>query len=341
MLDDLKLIHTRDASDAFGVAEKQWQQLEAAYDMPELTRPFGNIVVAGMGGSALAALMSQSWPSYSVPFELCRSYNVPAFVCQDTLFIASSYSGNTEETLGALTQAEERGAQIVVIASGGKLADIAHERSYPLLLLPQVGQPRFAVFASYKAHLTLLMKAGIVHNLDEVTAAASLLKQASEAWAPTVSTHNNWAKQIALELMGKTQIIYAGPLLFPAAYKWKISLNENAKNLAWCSQLPEFNHNEFIGWTGHPVDKPYAIIDLRSKLELPQIQKRFELTARLLSGKRPDPIVIEVKGETIVEQLLWTIALGDFVSLYLAILNSVDPSPVELTEKFKKRLAES
>jgi glucose/mannose-6-phosphate isomerase len=340
MLDDLKLIHTRDASDALGVAEKQWQQLEVEFDMPELTRPYGNIVFAGMGGSALAATMSQSWPGYSVPFELCQSYNVPAFTGQDTLFIASSYSGNTEETLSALSQAEERGAQIVILAAGGKLADIARERSYPLLQLPQIGQPRYAVFASYKALLTVLMRAGIVHNLDDITAASGLLKEACASWAPTVPTKANRAKQIAQELMGKTPIIYGGPLMFPAAYKWKISFNESSKNLSWCGLLPEFNHNEFIGWTSHPVDKPFAVIDLRSTLEHPRVQKRFELSAKLLSGKRPDPIVVQAEGSTIIEQLLWTIALGDFTSLYLAILNGVDPSPVDITEKFKQQLAE-
>jgi glucose/mannose-6-phosphate isomerase len=135
-------------------------------------------------------------------------------------------------------------------------------------------------------------------------------------------------------------VIYAGPLLYPAAYKWKISFNESAKNIAWCNQLSEFNHNEFEGWVSHPIDKPYAVVDLRSKLEHPQIQKRFELSAKLLSGKRPAPLVIEPRGSTLVEQLLWTTALGDFVSIYLAILNGVDPTPVDLMEKLKRDLLE-
>jgi glucose/mannose-6-phosphate isomerase len=339
MLDDLKLIHNRDASDAFGFAEKQWQQLETDFDMPELTRPFGNIVFAGMGGSAIAALMSESWPSYSVPFELSQTYDTPAFTGQDTLFIASSYSGNTEETLSALTQAQERGAQIVVITAGGQLANIARANNYPLLLLPQTSQPRFSVFACYKALLTVLLRAGIVHNFDDVQAAIELLKKSNEDWLPTAATIANRAKQIAQELMGKTTIMYGGPLMSPATYKWKISINENAKNLAWSNQLPEFNHNEFTGWTSHPIDKPYAVVDIRSKNEHPRVLQRFELTARLLSGKRPDPIIIEPKGETLAEQLLWTIALGDFVSLYLAILNGLDPTPLDLTDKFKALMA--
>jgi glucose/mannose-6-phosphate isomerase len=116
MLDDLKYIHQRDAQDALGIAEKQWQQLQHHFEVPALTGDFNNIVYAGMGGSALAALMSQSWPGYKVPFEVCRSYTVPNYVNERTLFIACSYSGNTEETLEATKQAEARGAKVVVIA---------------------------------------------------------------------------------------------------------------------------------------------------------------------------------------------------------------------------------
>jgi glucose/mannose-6-phosphate isomerase len=143
-----------------------------------------------------------------------------------------------------------------------------------------------------------------------------------------------------MELAGKSPVIYAGPLLAPAAYKWKISFNENAKNVAWWNQFPELNHNEFIGWASHPVDKPYGVIDLRSNLEHPRVQKRFEVTERLLSGLRPAPNVVQAQGETILQQLLWTVAFGDFVSIYLALINGVNPAPVDLVEKFKLALNE-
>ena len=140
--------------------------------------------------------------------------------------------------------------------------------------------------------------------------------------------------------MCKSLVVYARRKLFPAAYKWKISFNENAKNIAWCNQLPEFNHNELLGWTSHPVDKAYAVIDLRSNLEHPRVQKRFKVYERLLSGMRPRTHVVEAQGETILEQLLWAVAFGDFVSLYLALLNGLNPTPVDLIEKFKKALTE-
>jgi glucose/mannose-6-phosphate isomerase len=143
---------------------------------------------------------------------------------------------------------------------------------------------------------------------------------------------------MALEVIGKSAVIYAGSKFYPAAYKWKISLNENAKNVAWCNVIPEFNHNEFLGWSSHPVDKPYTIIDLRSNLEHPRIQKRFEVSDRLLSGRRPAAHVVEPQGKTLLEQLVWTTAFGDFVSLYTALLNGLNPTPVDLIEKMKKSL---
>ncbi len=345
MLDDLRYIHEKDAVDTLGIAARQASQLLDDFTFP-VEPQFGtinNVVFAGMGGSALAAEIVRVWPGLPVPFEIVRGYDIPRYLDGNTLFIASSYSGTTEEALAALDQAVEKGAQIAVIASGGRLQEIAEEKKYPLALLPRVDQPRYAVFSSLKATLTILAKAGLV-SADEITPQlkqiAGFLQQYIQAWGAEVPTANNPAKQLAQELMGKSVVVYSGPKLWPAAYKWKISCNENAKQIAWTNQLPEFNHNEFIGWSKQPIDKPYAVVDLRSNLEHPRVQKRFEVTARLLSGMRPDPHVVQAEGETLPEQLLWTITFGDFVTLYLALLNGLNPAPVDLVEKFKKALNE-
>jgi glucose/mannose-6-phosphate isomerase len=343
MLDDLKMIHERDAQDALGIAEKQWQQLQYEYDV-DIQPPadvIKNIVFAGMGGSALYALIAQSWPGFDRPFEVVRNYDLPAYVSEDTLVFVSSYSGNTEETLSALEQAEQKGAGIIVITSGGTLADIAREKNYPLFLMPSGLQPRHATWYGLKAILVATDKLGITEaRADELTAQADYLKAVIEEWLPTRPTEHNWAKQIAQECIGKSVVVYAGPKLAPAAYKWKISFNENAKHIAWMNVFPEFNHNEFMGWTKQPVDKPYTVIDLRSAAEHPQVQKRFEVSARLLSGMRPSPIIVTSEGDPFIQELLFTVALGDFVTLYTALLNGINPTPVDLIENLKKALSD-
>lgn len=341
MLDDLKYIHSKDPQDALGLAEKQWQQLEHEFKVPELKTP-QNVVFAGMGGSALEALISRTWPGYNVPFALVRDYSLPKFVSDKTLVIVSSYSGNTEEAVSVLEEAIASPAQVVVLAGGGKLAEIAQEKEQIYVELPKASQPRYGVFYALKALVTMLEQAGLVAE-DKVEAelqgAANFLQEAVKAWLPDVPASKNPAKQLARELCGKSPVVYAGKLLAPAAYKWKISFNENAKNVAWWGEYPEFNHNEFLGWSSHPHDKPYEVIDLRSSFDHPRVAKRFDLSDRLLSGRRPKAHVVDAEGDTILQQILWTVSYGDFVSIYLALLNGVNPTPVDLIEKFKKELA--
>ncbi len=341
MLDDLKYIHQKDAQDALGVAEKQWQQLQKTFDVEGITNDgIENVVLAGMGGSALPAVFLRSWPGLNVPFEIVRDYTVPSYVGKSTLFISSSYSGNTEETLSALDEAEAKGSQIVVIAAGGKLAERAKAQGYSLFIIPGGIQPRMSSFYFLAAFVSLLEPLGLIPggSQKELHATAEWLRDQIGSWRADVKTDENAAKQMALELMGKSIVMYSGPLLFPAANKWKICFNENAKNIAWCNQYPEFNHNEFIGWSSHPTDKPYAVVEIRSKLEHPRVQKRFEVAERLLSGKRPSPHVVVPAGETLLQQLLWAANMGDFTSLYLALLNGLNPTPVNLVEKLKAEL---
>lgn len=343
MLDDLKYIHERDTQDALGVAQKQWQQLSQSYQVDLSTfADIQNVILAGMGGSALPGVFLRSWPGTLVPFEIVRDYDVPEYVGPNTLFISSSYSGNTEETLTAIQAAEARGAQIVVIAAGGKLAEYAAEKNYPVFTIPSGIQPRMSSFFFLAAFVQLLEPLNLIQSgaNAELAEAGEWLKDQLSGFGPEVKTGDNTAKQLALELIGKSVVVYSGPRLFPAANKFKICMNENAKSVAWVNQYPEFNHNEFIGWSSHPVDKPYAVVDIRSDLEHPRVQKRFEVSEQLLSGKRPSPEVIVPQGDTVLKQLLWTSNYADFVSIYVALLNGVNPTPVDLVEKFKVALNE-
>jgi|JI10StandDraft_1071094.scaffolds.fasta_scaffold02355_5 glucose/mannose-6-phosphate isomerase len=340
ILDNANVIAQRDPQDALGIAAGQCEYFSRQFDAEFAARlPILNVVWAGMGGSALPMVVVQSWPQLRVPFEVVRNYDIPPYVGEQTLFVASSYSGNTEETLEALHQAEQKGAQIAIVAAGGKLVDIANEKNYPLFSIPAGIQPRMATFYFVNAFVTIVKSLGIVdQDAGELATTGDWLRGEISGWAADVPTEHNYAKQLALQLMGKTVIMYAGPRLYPAANKWKICMNENAKNTAWVNQYPEFNHNEFMGWTSHPIEKPFAVVEIRSSLEHARVQKRFEISERLLSGMRPAPIVVVPHGETLLQQLAWSFALGDFVSIYLGILNGVNPTPVELVEKLKKEL---
>ena len=345
MLDDQNVIKQRDPSDALGVAAEQFSQAKFSvnveqpeHDGREITR----VVVAGMGGSALAALLVKSWlrKELSVPFEVIRGYDLPGYVDSGTLVIASSYSGNTEETVTCFDAAHSCGAQIAVIASGGQLIDKASSSDVSYVQLPSGLQPRMAVIYNLRALTALLAHFGVVSFMpfNEIAEVSDWLAQESSAWTSDVSTDKNLAKQLALLAVGKTPVFYAGSIMAPIAYKWKISWNENAKNVAFWNELPEFNHNEFMGWSSHPIEKPFAVFDLVSQFEHSQILKRFEISDRLLSGKRPKATTINLRGESELGQMLWASILADFVSIYVAILNGVDPTPVPLIEKLKKEL---
>lgn len=346
MLDDENVLKQRDPHDALGVAATQFEQARFAvevahpeHDGREITR----VVVAGMGGSALAALLVKSWlgKELTVPFEVVRDYELPGYVDYNTLVVASSYSGNTEETLAALQDAQKRSSQIAIIAAGGKLKDLADESSIANVVLPAGLQPRMALIFNLRALVALMAHFGVISydHFAEIADQADWLGEETLKLVSGVTTDKNYAKQLALLSVGKTPAIYAGPLMAPIAYKWKISWNENAKNTAFWNEYSEFNHNEFIGWSSHPVEKPFAVFDLRSKFENPRIITRMEISDRLLSGKRPKAIDVELQGKNVIAQMLWGCILADFVSIYVAVLNGVDPVPVELIEKLKKELA--
>ncbi len=344
MLNDIKYIAQRDKSDALGVAEKQPLQLLYDFNFTIEIDPadVSNVVVAGMGGSAIAGNMVMNWPRPRVPVVVSRGYELPPFVGVKTLVVVSSYSGNTEEALSQLEAAKQSGCRIAVIAAGGELEKQAVENDFPFAKVPAGLQPRMAVWYMFRALVELLQSAQVTEDgVDELEAAAEMLQTAAENWRPDVPVSDNYAKQLAEEIAGKTPIIYAASFLSTAAYKWKIDFNENAKNVAFHSILPEVNHNEMIGWTSQPVNKPFAPIQLQSNLYDERIQKRFENMNRLLSGRMPASFEVRVEGQTPLEQMLWSILLGDFVSIYLALVNNVDPTPVELLEKFKIKLSES
>lgn len=347
-LDNLNFIKTRDRENALKVVAEM--PLQAKWDAEILRnsdalRNFSpkKIVVAGMGGSALSALIAQNWldKTYQISqtFSVVCDYSLPNYVDQTTLAIIISVSGNTEETLSALADAEKKSAKIVVVASGGELEKIASAKNLPFIKLVKISQPRYGIVMHLRAIAKILENSKIaLGSYQEIADLENNFTEIIKKTTPESPIDENPAKQLALHCAGKTPLIFASQLFSPVAYKWKISFNENAKNTAWNNEFPEFSHNEFVGWSSHPIEKPFAIIDLRSSFDHPQINKRFELTAKLLSGQRPAAWTINLRGETILEQMIFGALLADFTSIYLAILNGVDPTPVHLVEKLKKEL---
>ena len=348
MLDDLNVLNQRDSEKTLDSSATQYEQLTTDvtisnpdHDQREIT----SVVFVGMGGSALAPEFVQAWggESLKVPFEVVKTYQLPSYVNEQTLVFVSSCSGNTEEVLEALESARQRGSQLAIITGGGKLAEKANEYGTAHVILPPIKiQPRMLTFVQVRTLVKLLDLFGVIEAesyIAELESAHDWLHEHSESWRKEVSTDKNYAKQLALLAVGKNAVFFGGQITKSLAYKWKISWNENAKNTAFWNQYPEFNHNEFIGWSSHPVEKPFAIFDLRSNLEHDRIQKRFEISDRLLSGKRPKANEITLEGDSVLKQLLWGHLLADYTSIYLGILNNVDPGPVPLVTKLKNELA--
>ncbi|HMQ95848.1 MAG TPA: bifunctional phosphoglucose/phosphomannose isomerase [Candidatus Saccharibacteria bacterium] len=346
MLDDINILKQRDPNGVLDKAAELYKSvawepevLSAAYDGRSIER----VVVTGMGGSALAARIvgTLTRPWLKTSYEISQDYELPGSIGPSTLVIAISHSGNTEETLAAYDQAMKKECLVAVITSGGQLLERAEATGVTRIVVPSGSQPRMSTNYHLKAILRLLMNYQLSgsHLYDEMTDSATWLRDASLSWHHEVPVHENYAKQIALMSVGKTPVFYSGPLMAALAYKWKISWNENAKNVAFCGQYPEFNHNEFIGWVSHPVEKPFAVVDIWSDLERPRISERMELSDKLLSGKRPRAIRIYIQGDTLLRQFLLGLILADYASIFVAILNNVDPEKVELIERLKSELS--
>ena len=345
-LDNIEQVKRADPEEALAVISTSAEQLRFQPELHNFSNhhKITNVVLSGMGGSCLAGLIAKNWLNLdydlSIPFEITRDYQVPAYVNEHSLVICVSVSGNTEETISSLNDAIAKSAQVVIVTSGGKLLDIAKQNHLPYVQLAKISQPRYGVPMHLRAITSTLAKYQLVDNqpFDELTSSYNVVNQFVNNLTADVPTDRNPAKQLALDCVGKTVLTYSSSQFYPLAYKWKTSFNENAKNTVWCNEFPEFNHNEFIGWTSHPIEKPFCVINLRSNLDNPRINQRFDLTEKLLSGNRPAAHNIILAGDSYIQQVLCGAIMGDITSIYLGLINGVDPTPVGLVEKFKKEL---
>jgi len=287
-----------------------------------------NIVVCGMGGSAIAGDILQSlMRNTNMPVFVCRDYQIPSFVDEYSLVFLISYSGNTEETLSCLKQAKEKQAKIFAITSGGKLA----EQVDKAISIPPGLQPRAALPFLFFPLLGLLSNAGILNtNVEDVNELLEIIKDTESL--------KDQAKEIAKKIKEKTAIIYASPTFAPAAYRWKTQINENAKQPAFSNSFSEMNHNEIAGYQFLNREE-YISIFVRDDKDNERIKKRFDVAKEVIDRKI-DIIEIKTKGQSLLARMFSTILLGDYVSYFLALHNRVDPAPVEIIEWFKKKLEE-
>ncbi|MFA4965290.1 MAG: bifunctional phosphoglucose/phosphomannose isomerase [Thermoleophilia bacterium] len=304
-------------------------------------RPAG-VVICGMGGSAIGAdLVLACLPELPVPAAVVRGYELPAWAGPETLVIAVSYSGGTEETLACATAALTRGATPVCVASGGRLAALAGEHSLPLVLVPGGGQPRAAVGALAMPLLAALEAAGLCAAAEgDVDEAAAVLRAAGEGCAPEAGAEANPAKRLARALFRRLLVVYGAGLTVPAARRWKGQVNENAKAPAFWNELPELDHNELMGWSSlPPVSAATTAVFLEDAAADPRLRRRAELTAAEVRRHGLAVEMVTARGASRLARLFSLVQLGDYVSFYLAVLYGVDPTPVTAIEEFKAELA--
>ncbi len=306
-----------------------------------------NIVVVGMGGSAIGGDLIRSYlrSKLLVPFEVCRTYTLPEYVDDETLVIASSYSGNTEETLAAVDDALGRKAMLVAIGSGGMLEDVCKVNDIPLARVPSGLMPRAALGYSIVPLLMFFEKIGLIKGIEkEIDHAIAGLQKHRDKYIEDNATATNPAKHLAEKLHGKIVIIYTGPTLTDVVgLRWKGQICENSKALAFANQFPEFNHNELVGWSPS-VDahkEQLAVVLLRDMDDHAQVRHRMNIVSEIIKSREVAVNEVHSRGETQLERMLSLVQIGDFTSYYLAVLNKVDPTPIKVIEALKKALAEA
>jgi glucose/mannose-6-phosphate isomerase len=304
----------------------------------------GAIVITGLGGSAIGGdlVRSIAGQHLRVPLIINRDYDLPGFVDASSLVFACSYSGNTEETLSAYQQARKNKASVICVTSGGRLAEMGKIDDYPVLSLPGGLPPRTALGYSLFMLLGAMQALLLIPDMTEpIRETIDLLKKLKERYGTKNPESANAAKNLAHSLHGKIVSIYGSSgILDAAAYRWRSQIAENAKNLAFHHLLPEMNHNELVGWL-YPEDvlRKVGVVLLRDKGDHAQVQRRFDLTRELIAKRAGVLHEVWSEGESLLARVLSTIYLGDFVSLYLAYLNEIDPTPVQVIDYLKQRLS--
>ncbi len=313
--------------------------------LPKDWKEVENIIVLGMGGSAIAGDLVSSIVANDckVPIQVWRGYDLPAYVGEQTLVVASSYSGNTEETLACFKQSVKAGAKILVMTTGGKLKEMAVEHKLPLFDYDYKSPPRAALPYSFIPLLVILNRSGIItSSAYDIKETLLNLKERGDVLKENVPLSENPAKMIADKINHRLPIIYGAELVEEVAHRWKTQINENSKGWAFYEVFPELNHNAVVGYRFPKVlANKILVIMLSSEYLSPRVKLRYKITQEILrkTGVRYE----EVRGEgrNQLDDIMWLILLGDYISYYLAMLYKIAPGPVEAIDYLKNELAKN
>lgn len=359
LLDDVEAVRSMDKGGMLYIQERFPEQCEEAmrlaeeFTVPDEVEVFkgfkirykkpARCLVAGMGGSAIGGDLLCDWlyDRVSFPIETCRDYHLPRYADGDTLVFAVSYSGDTEEALSTFLEAVERGCMIFSVTSGGFLQKFSEAFKIPLVKVPKGLQPRAAIAYLLIPMAMVLSKLKAINYGSEFSEALNLLRVMRDEVKVETLTVNNPAKQLALNLFGTVPVVYGFRPYVSIALRMKTQFNENSKIPAMYASFPELNHNEVVGWRGpESLTKIFSIVVIRDHEEPLEVRERIEITKKLISKNVKKVLEVYVRGSSRLSKMLSSMYIGDMASSYLAILQGIDPTPVEAIEKLKEELAE-
>lgn len=343
-------IQIHDKSNMFDVLANFPNQLEEAFiigsniNPPEELKTVNKIIITGLGGSAVGGDLLRSYLQYEIkiPVSVNRNYLLPAYADENTLVIASSYSGGTEETISAYEDAKSKGCKILVISSGGRLSLMAENDGYYVIKIPKGYQPRCALAYSFIPLLMLMGKLGFVNEREqEIRELISRTGEKSLEYTIIDETKNP-VMRLAKHIEGRIPVIYSSnDILDVVNYRWRGQISENAESLAFGNVLPEMNHNEIVGWRKNPeILRKFVLIYLTDREDNPRILKRMNIMKEIIRPYRELELAIESEGNTKLERIFDLIYMGDWISFYLAILYKADPSEIENINILKNKLSD-
>jgi glucose/mannose-6-phosphate isomerase len=329
-----------DAAKHYREAVKIAQKIKVDFPVPE------NIVVSGLGGSAIGGELLKDWAKnqLTAPIEVNREYQLPAYADEKTLVLVTSYSGDTEETLSSFLDALNRGCMIFCISSGGALIKYAKKHKVPYLQVPSGMPPRAALPYMLVPLLFFLEKAGLVtgvkEELDETT---TLLEKISIENGPETLTRDNFAKTTATYIGDTAPAVYGFGVFRSVAQRFKQQFNENSKSASKWEYFPELDHNEIVGWEGRGEQCRYfSVIFIRDiDDEPPEIASRIDVTEGIMERAGLITFDLKVQGKNTLAKMLSTVVIGDFTSIYLAVMHGVDPTPVLTINHLKSTIEEN